>query len=73
MTLLIILLFNYGITRSDCGHFNQNVPEFVLIEDLKEDIGKCEHMWSFYGDFSDDLEKMAKEDWISFRFTCTVE
>jgi hypothetical protein len=37
------------------------------MEEVGEDITKHEEMWSLYTDFTEGLEKLTKEDWISFR------
>lgn len=53
--------------RRDCEHFSIQPPEFPQLDELQTDIAKHETMWSFYEDFSNGLEKLSSEDWISFR------
>ncbi|CAL1541204.1 unnamed protein product [Lymnaea stagnalis] len=52
---------------SDCQHFNLEPPDFTAVEELKEDMARCEGMWSLYEEFNSGLQALAKEDWISFR------
>ncbi len=56
--------------RSDCEHFGIPPPEFPQIEELQADIGKHETVWSFYEEFSNGLDALCSEDWISFRLVC---
>ncbi|XP_074620352.1 cytoplasmic dynein 2 heavy chain 1-like [Acropora palmata] len=51
----------------DCQHFGVAEPQFSLAEELKADIGQHEAMWGLYEEFSNGLDELAKEDWISFR------
>ena len=59
-------------TRSDCEHFGVDVPEFPVAEELVADISRYEKMWSLYDQFHTGLAELTKEDWISFRYCCTV-
>jgi len=42
-------------------------PQFTAAEELKADISHHESMWGLYEEFSNGLDELAKEDWISFR------
>ena len=58
--------------KSDCEHFGLPPPEFPLVDELQADISKHEEMWSLYEEFSNGLDELCKEDWISFRYnTCS--
>ena len=54
----------------DADHFGLGRPDFSLVQEIESDMAKQEETWSFYESYSNDLESMAKEDWISFR--CVV-
>ena len=58
--------------RTDCEHFNMEVPEFALAVEVKEDLESSEVMWSLFEEFNSGLKTLAKEDWISFRFVPCV-
>ena len=61
--------FNCALLCSfDCQHFGVAEPQFSLAEELKADIGQHEAMWGLYEEFSNGLDELAKEDWISFRW-----
>ncbi|XP_069747277.1 cytoplasmic dynein 2 heavy chain 1 isoform X4 [Narcine bancroftii] len=51
----------------DCRHFKVEEPEFELAECLRGDLEQCANMWSLYEEFTNGLESMVNEDWISFR------
>ena len=42
-------------------------PELPVLQELEEDITKHEEMWSYYVEFSEGMQKLCSEDWISFR------
>ena len=52
----------------ECSHFGVPEPSFPVAEELKQDIAVNEAMWQIYEEFSNGLEELAKEDWISFRY-----
>ena len=56
------------IHRSDCEHFGLPPPELPLLEELQKDLTQYEGMWSLYGEFSSGMDRLCKEDWISFRY-----
>ncbi|XP_032878557.1 cytoplasmic dynein 2 heavy chain 1 isoform X2 [Amblyraja radiata] len=51
----------------DCRHFKVGEPEFELAERLREDLEHYANMWSLYEEFTNGLQSMVNEDWISFR------
>ncbi|KAJ7371958.1 Cytoplasmic dynein 2 heavy chain 1 [Desmophyllum pertusum] len=51
----------------ECQHFGVSEPQFTSAEELKVDISHHETMWGLYEEFSNGLDELAKEDWISFR------
>lgn len=53
--------------RCDTEHFGLPPPNFPLLQEVEADIGKHEEMWSLYTEFTEGLDKLNKEDWISFR------
>lgn len=62
-TFIVALLCSF-----DCQHFGVAEPQFSVAEELKVDIGEHEAMWGLYEEFSNGLDELAKEDWISFRW-----
>ena len=52
----------------ECQHFGVAEPQFTSAEELKADISHHETMWGLYEEFSNGLDELAKEDWISFRY-----
>lgn len=52
----------------ECNHFGVAEPSFPIAEELKQDITVNEAMWQIYEEFSNGIEDLAKEDWISFRY-----
>lgn len=58
--------------RRDCEHFGVELPEFPQLNEVQADIAKHETMWSFYEDFSNGMENLCKEDWISFRLVAST-
>ncbi|CAH1776602.1 unnamed protein product [Owenia fusiformis] len=52
---------------SDCAHFELDVPEFPVADEVREDLTKYESMWGLFEEFNNGLQELAKEDWISFR------
>lgn len=48
-------------------------PQFTSAEELKADIAHHEIMWGLYEEFSNGLDELAKEDWISFRYLVALE
>ena len=63
--VLLALLY-----RSDTEHFGLAPPEFPLVQELEADISMHEKMWSFHVEYTEDLNQLSKEDWISFRYVC---
>ncbi|TPX70937.1 hypothetical protein SpCBS45565_g01524 [Spizellomyces sp. 'palustris'] len=51
----------------DCAHFGVDPPEFQELDELSKDITSHEEMWGMYELYSEDLDALKKEDWISFR------
>ncbi|XP_069495113.1 cytoplasmic dynein 2 heavy chain 1 isoform X2 [Ambystoma mexicanum] len=51
----------------DCLHFELEVPDFSLAEDIRRDIESCTQIWSLYEEFYHGFQEKAKEDWITFR------
>lgn len=54
--------------RTDCEHFGMEVPEFPRVAELQEDIVNTEGTWSLFEEFTNGMQDLAKEDWISFRW-----
>lgn len=57
----------------ECQHFGVAEPQFTSAEELKADISQHETMWGLYEEFSNGLDELAKEDWISFRYLVALE
>ena len=55
------------IHREECKHFAVDEPNFSLADELGEDLESHEKMWQLYEDFSNELEQLSSQDWISFR------
>ena len=53
----------------ECQHFGVAEPQFTAAAELKVDISHHEAMWGLYEEFSNGLDELAKEDWISFRYS----
>ncbi|XP_078258652.1 cytoplasmic dynein 2 heavy chain 1 isoform X1 [Rhinoraja longicauda] len=56
----------------DCRHFKVEEPEFELADRLREDLEHYANMWSLYEEFTNGLQSMVNEDWISFRSKCYI-
>ena len=66
-TYTVTFFKNYFTISFDCQHFGVTEPQFSAAEELKTDISHHEAMWGLYEEFSNGLDELAKEDWISFR------
>ena len=64
---MLKLLIWFCYCSYDCQHFGVREPEFAMADDLRQDISHHESMWQLYEEFSNGLEELTKEDWISFR------
>ena len=53
--------------RLDCANFGIEEEDFSQLDDVKLDIEMYESMWQIFEEFNGDIEKLRKEDWISFR------
>ncbi|OQS05963.1 dynein heavy chain [Thraustotheca clavata] len=51
----------------NCTTFQMTVPTFDGVAALEADINKVESNWNLYKDFNNELEVLAKQDWITFR------
>ena len=51
----------------ECKHFDLSEPEFPVADELRSDIERYESNWILFEKFSNGLDNLAKEDWISFR------
>ena len=51
----------------DCSHFGIQQPEFEQYAEVEKDLTKTEQMWAMYEEFNNELDQMAKEEWIVFR------
>ncbi|CAK8696967.1 unnamed protein product [Clavelina lepadiformis] len=51
----------------DCKHFELQLPDFSLADELRVDIEGMEVTWLLYEDFHTGLNELSKQDWISFR------
>ena len=56
-----------SFARMDCQHFNLDVPDFEVAEELKQNLEHHEGLWGLFEEFNNGLQDLAKEDWISFR------
>ncbi|VDP84192.1 unnamed protein product [Echinostoma caproni] len=54
----------------DYEHFEMSPPSFSTSEEVAKDLDEHEIMWSQYENFSNELDQLAQEDWISFRSKC---
>ena len=63
----MLLINETLVCRTDCEHFEIDIPEFALAEELKEDLTRFAAMWGLFEEFNTGLQALAKEDWISFR------
>jgi len=52
--------------KADCEQFSVPTPNFA-VADLEAEISEHEKAWSAFEEFRVELDKMAKEDWLSFR------
>ena len=53
--------------REDAKHFDMPAPDFPLIQEIENDLTQYEQTWSLYEQYSNELNDMASQDWISFR------
>jgi len=51
----------------DCAHFDIAPPVFAGLEDVKADIESYVASCALFEEYMAELEKLATEDWISFR------
>ncbi|KAG8523219.1 Cytoplasmic dynein 2 heavy chain 1, partial [Galemys pyrenaicus] len=51
----------------DCHHFGLEEPNFSLAYSISKDIESCAQIWALYEEFQQGYQKMANEDWITFR------
>lgn len=56
------------LIREQAEHFQLAQPEFALVQELEEEISQYEQTWSLYEDYSNTLQTLANEDWITFRY-----
>jgi len=60
------------LCRRDLGYFEMECPEFTTAAELREDLAKFESMWCVFEEFNSGLQELRKEDWISFRYICSL-
>jgi len=51
----------------DCAHFDMPPPEFAGLQDVEADIESYVASCALFEEYMAELEKLASEDWISFR------
>ena len=51
----------------DCEHFSIAPPQLVGLEDVKSDLEAYVTSCTFFEEYMAELDKLATEDWISFR------
>lgn len=51
--------------KKECHHFDLPVQSFSALDDLHEDIIKTVSSWQMYKQFSEEMEDLAKKDWLS--------
>ncbi|KAI9144619.1 dynein heavy chain and region D6 of dynein motor-domain-containing protein [Paraphysoderma sedebokerense] len=51
----------------DCDHFSLQKPQFQSYDQLKEDIAKTDEAWTVIDEFTNEVNAVMVEDWISFR------
>jgi dynein heavy chain 2 len=42
-------------------------PTFEELDDVNNDITRIKNVWGIYEEFQDELNELAKEDWVTFR------
>lgn len=52
--------------KQECTQFSVPPPAFSM-QELEEDIAQQEAEWGLFEDFRVELDKLGKEDWLSFR------
>ncbi|KAF7250799.1 Cytoplasmic dynein 2 heavy chain 1 [Varanus komodoensis] len=52
---------------NDCSHFELEVPDFSLADEVHRDIECCAEVWALYEQFYEGFQEKANEDWITFR------
>ena len=52
--------------KEECSQFSMPVPDFD-IQEVESEITETESSWGLFEEFRQDLDKMAEEDWFSFR------
>uniref|UniRef100_A0A915E882 Cytoplasmic dynein 2 heavy chain 1 n=1 Tax=Ditylenchus dipsaci TaxID=166011 RepID=A0A915E882_9BILA len=52
---------------SDCDNFEVELPSFPLFEEMLTDLESYEANYLLYENFSNELDKLAEQEWILFR------
>ena len=52
---------------ANCINFGMNQPRFDSLETVENDLTKTTSSWNMLREYTDELDKMATQDWISFR------
>ena len=53
--------------RNDCEHFDMELPEFTLAEEVKADLESYTSTWGLCEEFKNGMKDLEQEDWLSFR------
>lgn len=61
------LMKEYESIGVDCDHFQITRPSNPLVDELQQELGGSRGLWELFDDFSQDLDKVAGEEWITFR------
>lgn len=52
---------------NNCVNFGMNLPRFDSLSVVEQDLTKTNSSWTMLREYTNELEKMASQDWISFR------
>ena len=59
---------SFSLSREDATHFEVPSPDFPQLQELQDDISRYETTWSLYEEYTNKLNEMTTQDWISFRY-----
>uniref|UniRef100_A0A158R4I4 Cytoplasmic dynein 2 heavy chain 1 n=1 Tax=Syphacia muris TaxID=451379 RepID=A0A158R4I4_9BILA len=54
--------------KEECSQVDIENPEFLMLDDMRNDLETFENSWLLYEQFNEDVKKFGDEDWILFRF-----
>ena len=50
-----------------CDQFQMTLPTFSGLSELQDDMSNVTASWTMYKEYSEELNNMGQQDWITFR------